>query len=120
MHAPYGEELLNQHPFPYRERFTFTGKERDEETGYDYFGARNYLSALSIWGAIDPLADKYIYNSPYVYCDGNPIKYVDPDGRDIVVGTWYGRLLATFGVNNFEAKNHSTFERFKISFSRIE
>ena len=81
MYAPYGEERLNQHPFSYRERFTFTGKERDAETGYDYFGARNYLSALSIWGAIDPLADKYIYNSPYVYCHGSPINRTDPDGR---------------------------------------
>ena len=81
MYAPYGEQLLNQHPYPYRERFTFTGKERDEETGYDYFGARNYLSALSIWGAVDPLADKYIYNSPYAYCHGSPINRTDPDGR---------------------------------------
>ena len=82
MYAPYGEQLLNQQSTPYNERFTFTGKERDEETGYDYFCARNYLSALSIWGAVDPLADKYIYNSPYVYCDGNPIKFVDPDGKE--------------------------------------
>ena len=80
MYAPYGEQLLNQQSTSYNERFTFTGKERDAETGYDYFGARNYLSALSIWGAVDPLADKYIYNSPYVYCEGNPIKFVDPDG----------------------------------------
>ncbi len=80
----YGEQLLNQQSTTtYNERFTFTGKERDEETGYDYFGARNYLSALSIWGAVDPLADKYIYNSPYVYCEGNPIKFLDPDGRII-------------------------------------
>jgi RHS repeat-associated protein len=82
MYAPYGEQRLNQQPFAYEERFTFTGKERDIETGYDYFGARNYLSALSIWGAVDPLANKYIYNSPYVYCDGNPIKFVDPDGKE--------------------------------------
>ena len=84
MYAPYGEQLHNQHPYSYRERFTFTGKEKDEETGYYYFGARNYLPALSIWGAVDPLADKYIYNSPYVYCDGNPIKYIDPNGKRIV------------------------------------
>ncbi len=29
----------------------------------------------------DPLMDKYIQSSPYAYCDGNPLKYVDPDGR---------------------------------------
>ena len=64
MYAPYGEQLLNQQSTTtYNERFTFTGKERDAETGYDFFGARNYLSALSILGAVDQLADKYIYNS---------------------------------------------------------
>lgn len=29
----------------------------------------------------DPLAHKYPMNSPYVYCNGNPVRYVDPDGR---------------------------------------
>ena len=32
---------------------------------------------------MDPLAEKYQFNSGYVYCNGNPVKYVDPDGRDI-------------------------------------
>ena len=36
------------------------------------------------WLSVDPLADKYPYISPYAYCNWNPIKYVDPDGRD-----WY-------------------------------
>ena len=34
---------------------------------------------------MDPLASKYPGLSPYVYCVGNPIKYVDPDGKKIVV-----------------------------------
>ena len=36
-----------------------------------------------IWLSVDPLVDKYIDASPYVYCDGNPIKFLDPDGMDI-------------------------------------
>jgi len=83
MYAPYGEQLLNQQSTSYNERFTFTGKERDIETGYVHFDARNLFEVASIWLSPDPLLDKYIYNSPYVYCDGNPIKYVDPDGRDV-------------------------------------
>ena len=43
----------------YRERFKFTGKERDEESGYDYFGARYYWSLLMHWLSVDPLSDKY-------------------------------------------------------------
>lgn len=80
MHAPYGEELLNQHPFPYRERFTFTGKERDEETGYLHFDARKFSDVLGFWLSPDPLLDKYIYNSPYVYCEGKVIVLTDPNG----------------------------------------
>ena len=57
------------------------GKERDSETGYDYFGARFFWSALGHWLSVDPLADKYPGISPYAYCAWNPIKYLDPDGR---------------------------------------
>jgi hypothetical protein len=39
----------------------------------------------SRWLSIDPLAAKYSQVSPYVYCINNPIKFVDPDGRDIIV-----------------------------------
>lgn len=65
----------------YNERFKFTGKERDDETGYDFFGARYYASTLPSWLSVDPLADKYPHISPYAYCAWNPIKYVDPNGK---------------------------------------
>ena len=63
--------------------FTFTGKERDSETGFSYYGARYYdpeLSALFL--SVDPCADKYPGISPYAYCAWNPVKLVDPDGRE--------------------------------------
>ena len=63
---------------------SFTGKERDEETGYGYFGAR-YMDheLMTMWLSVDPLADKYPGISPYAYCAWNPIKLVDPDGREM-------------------------------------
>lgn len=62
----------------------FTGKERDEETGYGYFGAR-YMDheLMTMWLSVDPMADKYLSISPYAYCAWNPVKLIDPDGRDI-------------------------------------
>ncbi len=62
----------------------FTGKERDEETGYGYFGAR-YMGheLMTMWLSVDPLADKYPSISPYAYCAWNPLKLVDPDGREV-------------------------------------
>ena len=82
-YLPYGEPYINQRPFGYSERFTFTGKERDEETGYGYFGAR-YMDheLMTMWLSVDPMADKYPSISPYAYCAWNPVKLVDPDGRE--------------------------------------
>lgn len=70
--------------------FTFTGKERDEETGYGYFGAR-YMDheLMTMWLSVDPMADKYPSLSPYSYCAWNPVKLVDPDGMEIDVSKIY-------------------------------
>ena len=75
---------------------SFTGKEKDAETGYSYFGARYYDSDLSgLFLSVDPMADKYQSISPYAYCAWNPLKLVDPDGREVgdyytTNGTWLG------------------------------
>ena len=62
-------------------RFSFTGKERDEETGYGYFGAR-YMDheLLTMWLSVDRYASKYPSISPYAYCAWNPIVLTDPTG----------------------------------------
>ena len=83
-YMPYGELWRDQRATSYNERFRFTGKERDSETGYDYFGARYYSSALPSWLSVDPLSAKYPNVSPYAYCNWNPVKNVDLDGMD-----WY-------------------------------
>ena len=65
---------------------SFTGKEKDSESGYHYFGARYYDSeALTGWLSVDPMMDKYPSFSPYNYCAWNPIKLVDPDGRKFLI-----------------------------------
>ena len=81
-YAPYGELIANQSAAGYDERYKFTGKERDEESGYDYFGARFYASALNHWTKVDPLADKYPWISPYAYCNWNPVMLVDVTGKE--------------------------------------
>ncbi|MBQ6683221.1 MAG: RHS repeat-associated core domain-containing protein, partial [Bacteroidales bacterium] len=84
-YLPYGEPYINQRTSGYNERFTFTGKERDEETGYGYFGAR-YMDyeLMTMWLSVDPLADKYPGTSPYAYCAWSPIIAKDPNGMDSV------------------------------------
>ena len=59
-------------------------EQRDEETGYGYFGARYMDHELTtMWLSVDPMANKYPSISPYAYCAWNPVKLVDPDGRKI-------------------------------------
>ena len=38
---------------------------------------------MTMWLSVDPMADKYPGISPYAYCAWNPVKLVDPDGREI-------------------------------------
>ena len=82
-YAPYGELMENQAIAGYDERYKYTGKERDKESGYDYFGAR-YYSPFSFWLSVDPLADKYPNISPYAYCGWNPVNAIDPNGMDSI------------------------------------
>lgn len=96
-YLPYGEPYINQHPYGYSERFTFTGKEKDEETGYGYFGAR-YMDheLMTMWLSVDLMADKYPSISPYAYCAWNPVKLVDPEGREAIdEEDWYKYKLRT-------------------------
>ena len=46
---------------------------------------RHYHPNLSIWLSVDPMSDKYPSMSPYTYCANNPVKLVDPDGREYII-----------------------------------
>ena len=66
--------------------YKFTGKERDAESGLDYFGARYYGSNLGRFMTPDPigfasvrLRDPQTLNA-YRYTRGNPINAIDPNG----------------------------------------
>jgi RHS repeat-associated protein len=70
----------------------FTGKERDAETGLDFFGARYFSGAQGRFTSPDyPFADWDPSNPQswnlYGYVRNSPLSFVDPTGRACVVGT---------------------------------
>ena len=81
----FGEILFDEHSSEHTMPYLFNGKELDSETGLYYYGARYYDPRVSLWLNVDPLAEKYPHVSPYTYTLNNPIKFIDPDGRDIVL-----------------------------------
>ena len=66
-------------------KFKYQGKERDLETGYDYFEARFYDSAIGRFTSVDALAEKYPTMSPYTGMGNNPMFYTDPTGDSLKI-----------------------------------
>ncbi len=70
--------------------YKFTGKERDSETGLDYFGARMYGSNMGRFLSPDPDDDSGIEKDPqswnrYAYARNNPLLLTDPNGESYEV-----------------------------------
>jgi RHS repeat-associated protein len=93
-------------------REKFTGKERDAETGLDYFGARYFSGAQGRFTSPDPimihpdrLAEPQRLNL-YVYARNNPLRYVDPNGLDDITYDQAG--------NEIERKKHGKLYNFFV------
>jgi len=64
----------------------FTSKERDAETGIDFFGARYMSSAQGRFSSVDPALESEYLETPqswnrYSYVYNQPLTLTDPDGR---------------------------------------
>jgi len=72
----------------------YTGKERDAESGNDYFGARYYASSMGRWMSPDESLNGAIMELPqtwnkYSYEYNRPLYGTDPDGRcPPCIGGW--------------------------------
>ncbi len=109
----FGETFIEEHKNSHNSPYKYNGKELDEESGLYYYGARYYDPRISIWASVDPLAlynpifeDEFyfdgqhnggVYNSgnlaPFIYCYQNPIKYIDPNGKQNIPLAIAGGLI---------------------------
>jgi RHS repeat-associated protein len=99
--APFGEEIATAGTS--WNTLRFAGKERDAATGngptwlaLDYSGARHYQGQAARFAAADPISitDARLLNpqrlNRYVYAINNPLRYVDPNGLDVITYDEYG------------------------------
>ena len=81
---PYGEEWPQSQGTTAEDPMLFTGHERDSSVGTDYMHARHYSSALGRFLSVDPIRGPSGVPqrlNRYAYAVGNPLRYIDPDGR---------------------------------------
>jgi len=84
-YTPYGatsfQGVRSQTETP--KEYRYVGKERDEETGLYYYGARFYAPWLGRWISSDPAGIIDSMNS-FAYTKNNPVVYFDQDGKSSV------------------------------------
>ncbi len=83
--------------------YKYNGKEVQTLGGIGFtdYGARMYDDFTGRWFVPDPLAEKYASMSPYMYCGGNPIMYIDTDGRFPIIPF----IVAYYGAAKFMERN---------------
>ncbi|MDX2069123.1 MAG: toxin TcdB middle/N-terminal domain-containing protein [Haliscomenobacter sp.] len=98
-YSAFGETFFEEHSSSNTTPYLYNAKERDEETGLYYYGARYYNPATSQWVGVDPKAGKYPGLSPYCFVANNPILFVDKNGKEIFFSS-RGEFIGLLGVNN--------------------
>ena len=83
-YTPYGstsyQAVRSQTDTP--KRYRYTGKERDEESGLYYHGARYYAPWLGQWTSPDPPGARDGHLNLYEYVRRNPVLFRDTSGND--------------------------------------
>ena len=93
-------------------------EDRDEETGYGYFGAR-YMGyeLMTMWLSVDPMADKYPSISPYAYCAWNPMKLADPNGMEVyIVGSQSEKTVSLLQTKKLSITRDDQTGKLSVAF----
>jgi len=68
-----------------QQNYLYNGKELQDELSLNWldYGARMYDPSIARWMVSDPLAEKYSSLTNYAYVANNPVKLIDPNGKEI-------------------------------------
>jgi RHS repeat-associated protein len=102
---PFGETSFGSYG---KKRYRFCGKEKDEESGLYYYGARYYSPWTCRFVSVDPLAGKYAFYTPYQYAGNKPIISIDRDGLEETGKSPQQNSTDSSSTNNTPAVSDST------------
>jgi RHS repeat-associated protein len=73
-------------------QYKYNGKEYNGDFGLNWmdYGARWYDASVGRWWWVDPMVEKYSNYSPYNYTLNNPVRFIDPNGKQVGVDTVLG------------------------------
>jgi len=87
---PFGSVMPGRSIGKYR--YTFNGKETDDESKTQDYGFRIYNSSLGKFLSVDPLTKDYPWYTPYQFAGNKPIWAIDLDGLEEAYATNYYNL----------------------------
>ena len=96
-------------------RYKYVGKERDNETGLYYYGARYYGDWIARFISVDPLQHKYPHYTPYQYAGNKPVTFIDLDGMEEDKPNKNNQITVYNGDKRFDDFVNSTIEQFGFS-----
>jgi RHS repeat-associated protein len=104
---------------PGSQPYKYNGKEFVEMHGLDEYDseARWYYPAIMRTTTMDPHCESYYDTSPYVWCANNPVRMVDPDGKDVweinskgeIVWKEKSEMHRLYSLNRDGSRNETNF-----------
>jgi RHS repeat-associated protein len=82
---PFGHARQAFTPRLIEDPYQYNQKERDRESGLDYFGKRFYNSMIGRWISPDPLEEQGGSLNLYSFVNENPMTHYDPNGAEVKV-----------------------------------
>ena len=119
---PYGALMADISTNPDEQKYKFGGKELDRQYGLDLndFEARQQDPLIGgRFTSVDPMAGNTPQVSPYAYCEGDPINFIDPTGMNPVYDRYgmflgltsegfFGRIIVYSGEEEFDSDKAKT------------
>ena len=102
----------------------YGGKELDRENGLDWYDsqARHYDPTAGRTPTMDSKAESFYSMSPYLWCAGNPVRNIDPDGSFVRKNTHYNEsypYVVVFPMNYKNPENGPSLEPDFLAAERI-